>query len=92
MASSCQGRVVIAPACASRQTPPTTSGRWTSRAIRGWATGRGFTPSVVDDHSRYAPCLTALEGETGEAVKTALTRVFEVHGLPLRMFTDNGNP
>jgi transposase InsO family protein len=48
--------------------------------------------TVVDDHSRYAPCLRALAAETGEAVKAALTQVFEVHGLPLRMFTDNGNP
>lgn len=48
--------------------------------------------TVIDDHSRYAPCLKALGSETGEEVRAALTRVFEVHGLPLRMFTDNGNP
>lgn len=48
--------------------------------------------TVVDDHSRYAPCLQALGTETGAEVKAALTQVFERHGLPLRMFTDNGNP
>ena len=48
--------------------------------------------TVIDDHSRYVPCLKALGGETGVEVKAALTRVFEVHGLPLRIFTDNGNP
>ncbi len=48
--------------------------------------------TVIDDHSRYAPCLKALGTETGEEVKAALINVFEVHGLPLRMFTDNGNP
>jgi len=48
--------------------------------------------TVVDDHSRYAPCLKALGGETGEEVKAALTQVFAVHGLPLRIFTDNGTP
>ncbi|PZF76146.1 IS481 family transposase [Aestuariivirga litoralis] len=48
--------------------------------------------TVVDDHSRYAPCLKALGGETGEEVKAALTQVFAVHGLPPRIFTDNGTP
>jgi transposase InsO family protein len=48
--------------------------------------------TVIDDHSRFSPCLRALGSETGEEVKAALTRVFEVHGLPVRLFTDNGNP
>lgn len=48
--------------------------------------------TVIDDHSRFSPCLEALSGETGEAVTAALTRVFEVHGMPLRLFTDNGTP
>jgi hypothetical protein len=47
---------------------------------------------VIDDHSRFSPCLKALGSETGEEVKAALVQVFEVHGLPLRLFTDNGNP
>ena len=48
--------------------------------------------TVIDDHSRFSPCLQALGSETGAEVKAALTRVFEIHGLPLRLFTDNGNP
>lgn len=48
--------------------------------------------TVIDDHSRYVPGIAALGGETGEEVKAALARVFEVHGLPLRIFTDNGTP
>lgn len=48
--------------------------------------------TVIDDHSRFSPCLKALGSETGEEVKAALTRVFEIHGLPLVLFTDNGNP
>jgi len=48
--------------------------------------------TVIDDHSRFSPCLRALGGETGAEVKAALTEVFEIHGLPLRLFTDNGNP
>ena len=48
--------------------------------------------TVIDDHSRFSPCLQALGSETGAEVKAALTRVFEVHGLPLRLFTDNGSP
>ena len=48
--------------------------------------------TVIDDHSRFSPCIAALGSETGAEVKAALTRVFEVHGLPLRLFTDNGTP
>ncbi|MFZ0324478.1 MAG: IS481 family transposase [Actinomycetes bacterium] len=48
--------------------------------------------TVIDDHSRFSPCLRALGGETGEEVKPVLIQVFETHGLPLRLFTDNGNP
>lgn len=48
--------------------------------------------TIVDDHSRFSPCLKALGSETGEEVKAALVHVFRVHGLPVRLFTDNGNP
>lgn len=48
--------------------------------------------TVIDDHSRFSPCLAALGSETGAEVKAALTGVFSVYGLPLRIFTDNGVP
>ena len=48
--------------------------------------------TVIDDHSRFVPCIAALGSETGAEVKAALIPVFEVHGLPARLFTDNGNP
>lgn len=48
--------------------------------------------TIVDDHSRFSPCLRALGSETGEEVRAALSEVFQINGLPLRLFTDNGNP
>lgn len=48
--------------------------------------------TVVDDHSRYSPCLQALADETGASVKPKLEAVFRAHGLPQAFFVDNGNP
>lgn len=48
--------------------------------------------TVVDDHSRYSPCLEALTDETGASVKPRLEAVFRSHGLPQAFFVDNGNP
>jgi transposase InsO family protein len=48
--------------------------------------------TVVDDHSRYCPCLAACADQTEETVKTRLIQVFRWHGLPEAMFVDNGSP
>jgi transposase InsO family protein len=48
--------------------------------------------TVVDDHSRYSPCLQALTDETGASVKPKLEAAFRMHGLPQAFFVDNGNP
>lgn len=54
--------------------------------------GRCYPLTVLDDHSRFAICLTACSGETGDQVKQALTKAFKTYGLPERITCDNGNP
>ena len=48
--------------------------------------------TIIDDHSRYCPCIQACADETGASVKPVLERVFRAHGLPQAFFVDNGNP
>ena len=48
--------------------------------------------TVVDDHSRYVPCLAACADEQGATVRRHLETTFRRHGLPEAMFVDNGNP
>ena len=53
----------------------------------------GWTPlSVLDDCSRFALGLTALESNLGRLVREALTRTFEDNGLPDAMLMDHGKP
>lgn len=54
--------------------------------------GRCHPLTVLDDHSRFALCLSACSGEDGTQVKAALTRVFRIYGLPQRITCDNGPP
>jgi transposase InsO family protein len=48
--------------------------------------------TIVDDHSRFAVALEACADERTDTVKERLTRTMRVHGLPLAIYTDNGNP
>lgn len=48
--------------------------------------------TVVDDHSRYVPCLAASSDQKGATVKAFLTATFQRYGLPDAVFVDNGNP
>lgn len=48
--------------------------------------------TVLDDHSRFSPCLAACADEQGETVKERLTGVFRRYGMPYRMTMDNGPP
>jgi transposase InsO family protein len=48
--------------------------------------------TVVDDHSRYAICLSACANEQSTTVCGALDRTFRSYGLPEAMFVDNGSP
>ena len=48
--------------------------------------------TVVDDHSRYVPCLKACADEQGLTVQAHLETTFRRYGLPDAMFVDNGGP
>ncbi len=48
--------------------------------------------TVLDDHSRYAVCLSACGDETTATVRERLVATFRYHGLPERMNVDNGSP
>lgn len=48
--------------------------------------------TVLDDHSRFNLLLSAEADETGPTVQRALQPVFEQHGLPDSILSDNGPP
>ncbi len=54
--------------------------------------GRCHPLTVLDDHSRYAVCLSACADETTMTVRERLAATFRRYGLPERMNMDNGSP
>jgi transposase InsO family protein len=54
--------------------------------------GRCHPLTVLDDHSRYAVCLSACGDEVTATVRDRLVATFRRHGLPERMNMDNGSP
>jgi len=54
--------------------------------------GRCHPLTVLDDHSRYAVCLSACGDEVTQTVRERLIATFRRHGLPERMNMDNGSP
>lgn len=55
--------------------------------------GRRCHPlTVLDDHSRYALGLRACGNERSETVRSELTGIFRVYGLPRTILADNGPP
>ncbi len=64
--------------------------------FKGWTrlgNGAQLHPlTVIDDHSRFVPCLEACADQTRVTVTDRLTDVFRIHGLPAAIFTDNGKP
>jgi transposase InsO family protein len=64
--------------------------------FKGWiGLGNGarcHSLTVVDDHSRYVPCLKACADERGDTVRVHLETIFRRYGLPDAMFVDNGGP
>jgi transposase InsO family protein len=48
--------------------------------------------TVIDDHSRYVPCLKACANEQRPAVQEHLTATFRRYGLPEAFYIDNGSP
>ena len=61
-------------------------------ALTNERAGRCHPLTILDDHSRYALCLSACSGEDGEQVRQAMTEVFLKYGLPQRITCDNGPP
>lgn len=64
--------------------------------FKGWVTladqTRCHPLTVIDDHSRFAVCLSACADQKGSTVRDRLERTFRVHGLPDAFFVDNGTP
>jgi transposase InsO family protein len=64
--------------------------------FKGWVTtadgARCHPLTIIDDHSRYAPCLKACADQQGATVRPCLEQVFRRYGLPEAMFVDNGSP
>lgn len=56
------------------------------------ASERCYPLTLLDDHSRFNLTLTACAKPDHNAVKTALTDVFNSYGLPVRINADNGPP
>jgi hypothetical protein len=48
--------------------------------------------TVIDDHARFALCLSACSNQTGATVRSRLENTFRVYGLPDAFFVDNGTP
>jgi transposase InsO family protein len=64
--------------------------------FKGWVTlvhGERCHPlTIVDDHSRFAPCLQACADQQSGTVQSHLVTTFRRYGLPEAMFVDNGSP
>jgi transposase InsO family protein len=64
--------------------------------FNGWirlANGERCHPLIIiDDHSRFAPCLKACANQQGPTVQGHLKTTFERYGLPEETFVDNGSP
>lgn len=53
---------------------------------------RCFPLTIIDDHSRFSPCVQACPNQQEQTVRQALTGVFERYGLPDTILADNGSP
>jgi putative transposase len=64
--------------------------------FKGWWYTRDkkrFEPLTIrDDYSRYILCAQALDNACGDTVRQKMIRVFERHGLPEVIRSDNGPP
>jgi len=64
--------------------------------FKGWVRlgngSRCHPLTIVDDHSRYTPCLKACADQQKPTVQAHLERTFRRYGLPDAIFVDNGAP
>lgn len=54
--------------------------------------GRCHALTILDDHSRFALCLSACANEQRDTVQAQLINTFRRYGLPERLTSDNGPP
>jgi transposase InsO family protein len=92
------GRVVApvgAPRASQRFEKPAPNLLW-QMDFKGWVQlGNGMRChplTMVDDHSRFVPCLMACADEQGVTVQKHLVATFGHYGLPEALFVDNGGP
>lgn len=92
------GRIVPAagaPKASLRFEKPAPNLLW-QMDFKGWVPlGEGtrcHPLTIVDDHSRYVPCLKACGDEQGGTVRGHLESAFRRYGLPEAIFVDNGSP
>jgi transposase InsO family protein len=92
------GRVVApvgSPRASQRFEKPAPNLLW-QMDFKGWVQlGNGMhchPLTMVDDHSRYVPCLKACADEQGVTVQNQLEITFRHYGLPEALFVDNGGP
>ena len=64
--------------------------------FKGWITladaSRCHPLTIVDDHSRYVPCLKACANQQRGTVQSHMETTFRRYGLPDAIFVDNGSP
>jgi transposase InsO family protein len=64
--------------------------------FKGWITlgdaSRCHPLTIVDDHSRYVPCLKACANQQRSTVQGHMEATFRRYGLPDAIFVDNGSP
>jgi transposase InsO family protein len=64
--------------------------------FKGWIKlgdgARCYPLTILDDHSRYNPCLKACADQQKPTVQGHLETTFRRYGLPDAMFVDNGTP
>lgn len=64
--------------------------------FKGWVRlgngARCHPLTVIDDHSRYVPCLKACADQQKGTVQGHLETTFQSYGLPDAIFVDNGSP
>jgi transposase InsO family protein len=64
--------------------------------FKGWVElgngARCHSLTILDDHSRYNPCLKACADQQKPTVQAHLETTFARYGLPDAMFVDNGKP
>ena len=79
----------------SREKPKEPNELWTVD-FKGWWLSREKRRceplTVRDGYSRYVLCARPLESSRGDAVRQAFERLFERHGLPGAIRSDNGSP